>query len=90
MTVLFLHVTSPALCIKLSPSACHGVGGVGHWTDVHHPSHQLLASEIKQTLLSTNLACILAFEWLAALPLTHTFRLHGYKEIGFECAIFFS
>ena len=66
------------------------MGGVGPYIDVHHPPRQLLASEIKQTFLSTNLACILDFEWLAAGLLTHTFRLHGHKEIGFECAICFS
>ena len=39
-------------------------GGISLWADVYHPppSPQLLASEIKQTFLSTHLACLLAFE----------------------------
>ena len=41
-------------------------GGVGLWTDVCQPPPRLPASEIKQTFLSTNLACLLAFEWRAA------------------------
>ena len=44
------------------------------WTDVCHPLPQLLASEVKQTFLSTNLVCLLAFEQWAAGPLTHTFQ----------------
>ena len=50
--------------------------GVSLWTDVHpsHPSptpstsHQCLASKIKQTFLSTNLAYLLAFVWWAPKP----------------------
>lgn len=42
------------------------------WTSTSlHPT-QSLASEIKQTFLSTNLACLLASEWGAARP-THPF-----------------
>ena len=36
--------------------------GVGLWTHVRHLYAQLPASGIKQTFLSTNLACLLAFE----------------------------
>ena len=36
------------------------------------PASQLLASDIEQTFLSTNLACLLAFEQRAAGPTTHT------------------
>ena len=92
MTVLFLHITSPtpALSIEALTLFLSWGGQSQPCTDVHHPPRQLLASEIKQTFLSTNLACILAFERLAAGPLTYTFRLHGHKEIGFEHAIFFS
>ena len=47
---------------------------VSLWTDVCHPSPtpQLLASEIKQTFFSTNLACLLAFEQQAVRLHTHT------------------
>ena len=45
---------------------------VGLWTGVGHSPSQLPASEIKQTFLSSNLACLLAFEWRADLY-THTY-----------------
>jgi hypothetical protein len=38
------------------------------------PPAQSPASEIKQIFFSTNLACLLAFEWQAAGLPTHTFR----------------
>ena len=58
--------THTQLCLwKLSPPACHE-DGLGPWTDVRHLPPTWLASEIKQTFLSTNLACLLAFEWRAA------------------------
>ena len=62
---------------SLTPCFLAGVGGgwgVSLWTDVHHPPLQLLASEIKQTFLSTNLVCLLAFEWQAAGLPTSTFQ----------------
>ena len=56
----------PTLYKSSHPLLLRG-GGVGLWTDVCHPPPcQLPASEIKQTFLSTNLACLLAFEWWAA------------------------
>ena len=53
------------------PTGCQP-GGAGFWTDSHPnpPRFQLLASEIKQTFLSTNLACLLAFEQPADGPHT--------------------
>ena len=44
--------------------------GVSLWTDVCPPPPLwlMLTSEIKQTLPSTNLACLLAFGWQAAKP----------------------
>ena len=43
-------------------------------TTLHHPPlTQLLASDIKQIFLSTNLACLLTFEWPAAGPAIHLF-----------------
>ena len=52
----------PTLYKSSHPLLLRG-GGVSLWTDVCHPPPcQLLASEIKQTFLSTNLACLLAFE----------------------------
>ena len=67
MTVLFLHVTPPTLSTKaLTPCLLER----GSWPLDGYPpaSPQLLASEIKQTFLSTNLACLVAFEWQAAGP----------------------
>ena len=56
------------LCLqKLSALACHR-DRLGLWTGVCHPPSTLLTSEIKQTFLSTNLACLLAFEQRAASP----------------------
>ena len=73
MTVLFLRVATPpthnSVC-KNTPLVCQG-WGVELWTDVCHPlPPQLPASEIKQTFFSTNLVCLLAFEWRAAWPHT--------------------
>ena len=49
------------------------VAGVGFWTDFHHhPPHQLPASKIKQTFLSSNLDCSLAF-WTASGRTPHSF-----------------
>ena len=63
--------------IRLILSVKRGRGGHGEsaclWTHAHHPPPQLTASEIKQTFLSPNLACLLAFEWRAAGPPRHTF-----------------
>ena len=74
MNVLFLHVTPP---LSLSIKSSHPLlwTDVSLWTDVCHPppTLQLLASEIKQSFLSTYLACLLAFEQQAArlhVPLT--------------------
>ena len=42
----------------------------------------MLAPEIKQTFLSTNLTCLLAFEWRAAGPYTHIlFWLHFHYTV---------
>ena len=52
-----------------------GWRGVGLWTPPSPPptpDPQLLASEMRQTFLSTNLAFLLAFEWQAAAPLRPT------------------
>ena len=73
-TVLFLHVSSAPAPATHSVYKCshpllvkgRGVGGVDLQTDVCHPPLQLPASEIKQTFLSTNLTCLLAFERQAA------------------------
>ena len=43
------------------------MAGVGLWTDVHLLT-QLPTSEKEQIVLSTNLACLLAFGWQAAAP----------------------
>ena len=52
--LLFIQFLAPLLVEE---------GGFGFWTDVHYPPcPQLLASEIKQIFLSTNLACLLVFE----------------------------
>ena len=72
MNVLFLHVTPP---LSLSIKSSHPLlwTDVSLWTDVCHPppTLQLLASEIKQSFLSTYLACLLAFEQQSA-------RLHAH------------
>ena len=72
MNVLFLHVTPP---LSLSIKCSHPLlwTDVSLWTDVCHPppTPQLLASEIKQSFLSTSLACLLAFEQQAARLHTH-------------------
>ena len=53
-------------CIKASPPACQGVG-ISLWTDVCPPPHPPVASsEIKQTFLATNRACLLTFGHRAA------------------------
>ena len=53
---------------KSSHSLLVGAGG-SLPLDRHHPL-QFLASEIKQTLLPTNLACLLGFEHRATIPTT--------------------
>ena len=50
-----------SVCKSSHPLFVRG-GEVCLCTDVFNPSLQLLASEIKQTSLSNNLACLLAFE----------------------------
>ena len=77
MTVLFLHViplSAPATLSIKALTPCLSWGGVSLCTNVHHPPPpQVTASEKKQTFLSTNLACLLAFEWWAdGPPVTHT------------------
>ena len=54
------------LSIKALAPVVASQGGVSFWTDVRHPlpGPRLPSSEIKQTFLSTNMACLLAFEWL--------------------------
>ena len=53
---------SPLLSIKaLAPLVARG-GGVGLWTDIRPPP-QLPDSEIEQTFLSANPACLLTLEW---------------------------
>ena len=86
MTVLFLPVVflpSPATPVyKISNLLLVEGGVVGLWTGVCHspyyPDIQMPASEIKQTFLSTKLACILAFELWAAggPPAPNTFQFH--------------
>ena len=74
MTVLFC-VYCPHPSLLLLPQWLP-VGAVGLWTDVHHPHCHLPESEKKQTLLSTNLACLLAFKQQAAIShilFTNTF-----------------
>ena len=65
MTMLFLHVTaSPTLPINaLTP--CLSGEGVSLWTDIRHPP-PTVTSTSKQTFLSTDLACLLAFEGQAS------------------------
>ena len=58
----------------LTSCVLSGSGGVGLWTDVRYPPHQLLASEIKQTFLSTNLVSLLAFEQQAVGSPVHSFQ----------------
>ena len=72
MTVLFLYTVPPPSVYKTScPTGSQGGWwGVSLWTDVCHPPPQLPASEIKQTFLSTNLACLLAF-WAASSQTPH-------------------
>ena len=55
-------------------------GGVRLWTGVHIPAPQLLASKIKQTSLSTNLASLLAFERWAARPHFHLQEDRGVTD----------
>ena len=79
LTVLFLHVAAPHLH-PVSKSSCpllvEGWGGVGE--SAFGQMYAILptkkpASEVKQTFLSTSLACLLAFEWPAARPHTYSF-----------------
>ena len=67
MTMLFQHI-HPLFCLwKLSPPACQG-GGQSAFGQMSAtlPHSQLPASKMRQTFLSTNLACLLAFEQQAA------------------------
>ena len=63
--MLFLHVALPLLLsIKaLAPLVASVEWGSAFGQVSTTLPQQLLASEIKQTFLSTNLACLLAFEW---------------------------
>ena len=68
MTMMFLHVTSPQPHSVFKSSHPLLVSG-GSWPlgrCLPHSPSQLLASKIKQTFLSTNLACLLASERQAA------------------------
>ena len=67
--MLSLHTAPPSIYKSSCPTGCQR-GGAGFRTDVHltPPHFQSLASKIKQTFLSTNLACLLAFEQQAARP----------------------
>ena len=74
MTLLFLHEAPTHSLYKMpSPPACHVWGGgesaFGQMSTTTPP--QWPAPEGKQTFLSTNLACLLAFERRAAGP-SHT------------------
>ena len=74
MTVLFLHVVAPSprpLSITaLAPLVASRQGELAfrQMSATRYP--QWSASEIKQTFLSTNLACLLTFEQQAAGPTT--------------------
>ena len=57
-----LNTAWHTLCLSV------GVGGESAFDRCLHTPPQLLASEIKQTFLSTNLACSLAFKQQAAGP----------------------
>ena len=61
------HTHTDSVYNTLTP-CLSGEKGVSLWTDVHHPPPQLSASEMKQTSVSTNLACLLTFEQRAAGP----------------------
>ena len=65
---MVLHVAPLPRCIHKCSHPLLVSGGVGLWTDVCQLTPRLPASEIKQTFLSTNLACLLAFEQQAAGP----------------------
>ena len=61
-----LQTVYKSFCPLVAVMGVVGAGGgrreaVGLWTDICPPL-QLPASEIKQIFLSTNLACLLAFE----------------------------
>ena len=71
MIVLFLHVPPPPQ--KLSLHAFRGVGRSQALNRCLPPSpHPVAASEIKQTFLSTHLACLLAFKWRTDRAAPHT------------------
>ena len=72
MTMLFLHVTTlPYSVYKCSHPLLVGWGGLAFAQMSATLPLQLLPPEIKQTFLSTNLACLLPFEQQAAgLPAT--------------------
>ena len=58
---------SPTLSVKALTPCLSAFGHI-----VHHPLLPVGASEVKQAFLSTNLACLLAFDQRAAGPHTHT------------------
>ena len=68
MTVLFLHVAPSSVYKSSCPTGCQwaGSGGSQPLDRCLTLLSQLLASEIKQSFLSTYLACLLAFEQQAA------------------------
>ena len=71
--MLFLHVTRPSVYKSSCPIGCRAWGRESAFGQMSTtPTSQLPASEIKRMFLSTNLACLLAFEWLAAGPHAHT------------------
>ena len=67
------------LLSKLLPTGCQWCWwGVGLWTDVRHPPSELLLSEIKQSFLSINVACLSALERWAAGP--HALSVTGLPK----------
>ena len=58
----YSYRSPPSVYESSHPIPVEGLGGVSLWIDVCHPPPQLPASEIKQTFLAANLACLLAFE----------------------------
>ena len=81
LTVLFLHVAAshpPTPSLKALVPCLLGVGWGGVGESALGQIYATLppkwpASEMRQTFLSTSLACLLAFEWPAARARTHSF-----------------